>query len=80
MITLQGNAVTITNPDFTKSFDESNDNWERRPECNLLFLKTMQNRMNDVLRARGHVFLNDVYDALGFQRTSTGALVGWLVG
>lgn len=63
---------------YARVFDESNDNWERRPEYNLLFLQSQQNWMNDRLQSRGHVFLNEVYDALGFKRTSAGAIVGWL--
>ena len=73
-------AITIDLSTYTQVFDESNVNWERKPEYNLLFLKHVQNRMNDTLQARGHVFLNDVHDALGFKRTSAGQIVGWLVG
>jgi hypothetical protein len=34
--------------------------------------------MNQLLQIRGHVFLNEVYDALELPRTSHGAVVGWL--
>lgn len=65
---------------FTQVFDETNRNWERTPEYNLLFLKHKQNHLNDLLHVRGHLFLNDVYDQLGFDRTPAGQVVGWLVG
>ena len=63
---------------YAKFFDSSNANWEKSPEYNMTFLTKHQNYFNDRLKARGHVFLNEVYDALGFEHTSEGALVGWV--
>jgi len=81
-----GKTQTVTKFDGTKAspyarfFDETNKHWEKQSDYNLQFLKNVQNNMNDRLRAHGHVFLNDVYDALGFERTSEGAIVGWVIG
>lgn len=63
---------------YARFFDEANINWDKSPEQNMYFLKMVQNQMNDKLKARGHVFLNEVYDALGFERSEAGQLVGWV--
>ncbi len=63
---------------YARIFDEYNINWEKSASANLTFLKSIQNEANDKLQAEGVVFLNDVYYALGFPRTSEGQLVGWV--
>lgn len=64
---------------YTKIFDELNPNWRKIPEYNLLWLRGQQNFANDMLHARGHIFLNDVLDLLDIERTSAGAIVGWVI-
>lgn len=64
---------------YARIFDETNFNWEKTPEYNLLFLKAQQKFATDRLRARGHLFLNEVYEALGLQHTAEGAVVGWFM-
>lgn len=63
---------------YAKFFDESCTNWSKSPEYNLTFLRAQQNWANDKLRAQGHLFLNEVYDALGMTRTQAGQIVGWV--
>jgi hypothetical protein len=31
-----------------------------------------------MLKSKGSLFLNEVYDLLGIERTKTGAIVGWI--
>lgn len=59
-------------------FDEANVHWSSDPWASYMFLKGVQSHMNDLLRIRGHVFLNEVLDALHMPRTREGAVTGWL--
>ena len=83
-----GNEVTTTETikvadpngysDYARFFDESCAAWQRDPEYNLMFLKSQQQYANDLLKARGRLFLNEVYDMLGIERTKAGQVVGWV--
>ena len=59
-------------------FDDGNTGWDPNPELTKFFLIQQQNYANELLEARGHLFLNEVYDMLGAKRTSAGAQVGWV--
>lgn len=63
---------------YARCFDEGSSNFLKDVEHNRTFIRGQQQYMNHKLRSCGHVFLNEVYDALGFERTSAGAVVGWL--
>ncbi len=63
---------------YARIFDESHPQWTKNAEMNLYYLKARQAQATDMLRTRGHLFLNEVYDMLGFRRTKAGAVVGWL--
>jgi hypothetical protein len=62
---------------YAKFFDESNPNWVNDASMNRAFIQMIQNQCNDKLRAQGYLFLNDVYQALGMERTVIGQCVGW---
>ncbi len=63
---------------YARMFDETSPNWHKDSELNRVFVQCQQNYMNHRLKAIGHVFLNEVYDALGMERSRAGAVVGWL--
>lgn len=63
---------------YARLFDESNPYWGTDPEINLWYLLSQQRVANNLLRHRGYLFLNEVYDMLGFDRTQDGAVVGWI--
>jgi hypothetical protein len=65
---------------YARFFDEASPNWQKHPEYNRVFVQCQQNWLNDLLQARGHVFLNEVYDALGIPHSQAGAVVGWVIG
>lgn len=65
--------------EYARFFDEGSTSWSNSPTQNLLFLKHNQQYFNDILKIRGHVFLNEVYDALGVPRTPAGAVCGWVM-
>lgn len=64
---------------YARIFDEYNCNWYKNPEINRVFIQAQQNYFNQLLQARGHVFLNEVYDRLGFERSKAGQVVGWVI-
>ena len=64
---------------YARFFDPASTSWAKEPEYNFLFIQCQQNWANDLLKSRGHVFLNEVYDMLGIPRSKAGSVVGWLL-
>lgn len=64
---------------YARIFDELNPNFQKDRQLNRMYIHAQQDYMNNLLRVRGYVLLNDVYDALGFERTKAGCFVGWHV-
>lgn len=75
-------TVNLADPNnystYARFFDDGCTGWTKDPEYNLMFLKNQQRYANDLLKSRGHLFLNEVYDMLGIPRTKAGQVVGWI--
>jgi hypothetical protein len=54
--------------------------WNPTPEYNVFFLKSQETYWNDYLQTHGYVLLNDVLSNLGMEKTSAGAVTGWVYG
>ena len=80
--TVTTETVDIADPNhyspYAIIFDDGNTGWDKDPELTKFFLIQQQNYANDLLKSRGHLFLNEVYDMLGAKRTKAGAQVGWV--
>ena len=63
---------------YARFFDESRAAWTNDSEHNYMFLKLQQDYANDMLKCRGYMFLNEVYDMLGIERSKAGQVVGWI--
>ncbi|MCA9367085.1 hypothetical protein KC887_02330 [Candidatus Kaiserbacteria bacterium] len=81
---VDGKKVLAVDPNntspYARFFDELSTEFRKDSETNKAFLMAQQNYHNDILQVKGHLFLNEVYDALGLPRSSAGQHVGWTVG
>ena len=64
--------------EYARFFDAASRNFEKDPEYNMMFLRRQQDWANEVLKSRGHLFLNEVYDMLDIPRSKAGQIVGWV--
>ncbi len=65
---------------YARYFDENCKEFTNRSDYNLMRIKAQEDYFNNMLKIRGHVFLNEVYDSLGIERTKAGQIVGWVFG
>ena len=63
---------------YARIFDERSPGWTKDPEMNKVFLLRQQEYANEKLKQQGYLFLNEVYDMLGFPRTRVGQVKGWV--
>lgn len=75
-------TVNVIDPnticDTSRIWCEGNPGWTKNPEFNLMYLKNQQRYANDKLKIEGYLFLNDVYDMLGYPKTAAGQQIGWI--
>lgn len=64
--------------EYAVIYDDGCTAWTKSAEKNKVFLLQLQQHMNDRLQARGHVLLNEIYDALGVASTQAGCVMGWV--
>lgn len=55
-----------------------NPYWQPDNDYNLVFLKKQEQYANQILRSKGYLILNDVYDMLGLPPTKEGHIIGWI--
>lgn len=64
---------------YARVFDEvGSTQWTPSADHNRAFLLMEQNYFNERIRTRGYIFLNEVYERLGFRPTKAGSIVGWV--
>ena len=59
--------------------DTTSTEFLNNPDANMNFIKQQQNFFNHKLQLKGYVFLNEVYEALGFDTVPEGQILGWYV-
>lgn len=74
----KADILSDTNNPYDRCFDESCIRWSKDAKYNRTFLISAEKMANDKYKINGgHLFLNEVYDILGFERTPIGAIAGW---
>jgi hypothetical protein len=76
------NKIVTANIDpdneYARFFDEYCRGWRKDAEYNRMFIQQIQNWANNKLQTEGFLYLNDVYEMLGFDKTKAGQVVGWI--
>lgn len=63
---------------YSRFFAEGCTGWTKDPELNMFFLRQQMNTANEILKSRGFLYLNEVYDMLGIPHSKEGHVVGWI--
>ncbi len=74
----QDRMITLSGTE--RYFDEDSPLWDKdNSAMNVVTLRHVIQRSNDMLQRDGHLFLNDVYRMLGLEDTAEGAVLGWII-
>lgn len=75
-------TVNVIDPstidDTSRIWYEGNPGWTKDPEFNLMYLKRQQSYATKKLQLEGFLFINDVYEMLGYPKTAAGQQIGWI--
>ena len=72
-------TINVGEPsEYSRFFDETCSGWTKDAEYNLMFIRQQQNYANELLQRRGYVYLNEVYEMLGMQKSKPGHVIGWM--
>lgn len=63
--------------EFSRIFDETCPCWVKDANKNKSFLMQQERFANQKLQEQGYLFLNDVYESLGFDKIAAGQVIGW---
>lgn len=63
---------------FGRCFAEGTPGWQKNPQASLIYLRQQQNWLTNKLQSQGYLFLNEVYEALGYPIVEEGNAVGWV--
>lgn len=75
VLTYEGSKLS----QYARIFDEvESTQWTPSADHNRAFLLMEQNYFNERICTRGYIFLNEVYERLGFRPTKAGSVVGWV--
>lgn len=69
--------INVPMDEYTRIFDSNNKYWDSDNDYIRRFLDSEESRANNLLRMNGYVFLNEIFDRLGFEKTKVGQVVGW---
>lgn len=78
-VTKTVNAIDPNTIDATsRIWGEGNPGHTKNPEFNMMYLKQQQAYANNKLQRQGYLFLNEVYELLGYAKTAAGQQLGWI--